>query len=408
MQETKVLFTDKSSKGICFQKISEFIKWAYIHDDENIIIDSEIEEIKVEDLYNLLDFIRFYKQVKRECQKQNEHYNELLLEENIPEINEALEELVRLNKDGKYLRATLAALGYRNLKDDNEYKYLSAALEIFQTSILIHDDIIDEAMVRRGKSTIPVAYMNKYNTPLTLNKNFKDKQNNFAQSMALCIGDLGFYIANQIIVKNYKKNPHLSDLLIFYNDMVINTCKGEMLDIVMPFKEEYFETNLDLEKKIFDIYKLKTAWYSVIGPYCLGMILSGMAKEEVAQVQKCLLNIGMAFQIQDDLLGVYGDEKVIGKSTASDIAEYKQTILYSYTMNTKYKAELQKYYGQALEKNDLNKAKELFIQAGAKEYAEKTMDSLFESSIKEIDNLDFINNKNILKGFIIYLKNRDK
>ena len=183
-----------------------------------------------------------------------------------------------------------------------------------------------------------------------------------------------------------------------------------MLDIVLPFKEEYFETDGNLEHKIMEIYKLKTAWYSVIGPYCLGLILGAAKEEDIKTMEDILLEIGVAFQIQDDLLGIYGDEKQIGKSITSDLEEYKQTILYSYTMNTKYKDELHKYYGKKIVPEEIKKVKEIFEKSGAKKYAENKMIELFKISEKQTDELDFINenNKSILKGFITYLKNRNK
>ena len=179
---------------------------------------------------------------------------------------------------------------------------------------------------------------------------------------------------------------------------------------ILPFKEEFFETDADLENKIFEIYKLKTAWYSVIGPFCLGLILAGITKEKIRQVETALLNIGIAFQIKDDLLGIYGNEKELGKPVGSDIEENKQTILYSYTMNTSYKNELKKYYGQKVTSESLQKVRKIFEDSKAKEYAEEKMNMLFTKSETEIEEMTFIgeNEKNILKGFIIYLRNRKK
>ena len=71
-------------------------------------------------------------------------------------------------------------------------------------------------------------------------QNFLMKKHSFANSMGLCIGDLGFYIANEIITTAYQDNPHLAQILSYYNQIIIKTCKGEMLDIILPFKEEYF------------------------------------------------------------------------------------------------------------------------------------------------------------------------
>lgn len=406
---TNIVFTENPRKNsICFKSILEFINWG-LKEDKHIKIKSEIEKINPEEINNLYEFLKFYKKAKTICQNQIKQYNQKLLNQNYEETKEATEEFVRVNQGGKYLRASLVGLGYQSAgKKDEDYKHLASALEIFQTSILIHDDIIDNATVRRGKDTIPASYNKKYQKPIKDNEHFQERKNNFSNSMGICIGDLGFYIANQIIINSYKNNPHFAHLLDYYNKVVIKTCKGEMLDIVLPFKEEYFKTKNNLEEKITEIYSLKTAWYSVIGPYCLGLILGGETENNIKQMEKILLKIGIAFQIQDDLLGIYGNEKQLGKSVTSDSEEYKQTILYSYTINTKYKQELQKYYGKKLKPKDANKIKEIFEISGAKKYAEDKMKQLFKTSAAKINKLDFIdkNNKAILQGFIIYLKNR--
>ena len=412
MIKQNILFTKTEEGENRFKNILDFITWAKKETEEKrIAVKSEIDEIKPEDIINLYNFINFYKQTKPICESVTEQYNEKLLNQKYEELKEAALEFTRINKDGKYLRASLVGLGYQTTnKEDNYYKDLASALEIFQTSILIHDDIIDNAKIRRGKETIPVSYAKKYQNPTINKETFQEKQNNFSNSMGICIGDLGFYIANQIIIRVYKDNSNFTKLLDYYNDMVINTCKGEMLDIILPFKEEYFETNQNLESKIMEIYKLKTAWYSVIGPYCLGLILGGAKDEHIKKMEEILLEVGIAFQIQDDLLGIYGDEKQIGKSITSDLEEYKQTILYSYTMNTKYKDDLHKYYGKKIKEKDKEKVKEIFEKSGAKKYAKNKMIELFKNSENQISKLDFISDKNksILKGFIIYLKNRNK
>ncbi len=408
----KILFTNKSKENTqCFTNVLDFISWTLKNNNQEIIVQSEIENIKPEDIKNLYEFLMFYKNTKEICNNQAKEYDNKLLNQNYEEIKEAAEEFVRVNQDGKYLRASLVGLGYQTAgKQDDNYKHLSAALEIFQTSILIHDDIIDNAKLRRGKDTIPVSYQKKYSNPIKENDTFETKKTNFSNSMGICVGDLGFYIANQIIVKSYKENPYLANLLEYYNEVVIKTCHGEMLDVILPFKEEYFKTTPQLEDKIIEIAKLKTAWYSVIGPYCLGLILGGIKENQIKIMEEILLKIGVAFQIEDDILGIYGDEKQLGKSITSDPEEYKQTILYSYTIKTNYKEELQKYYGKKLTKQEIDKVKEIFEKSGAKKYAENKMEELFQISEEQLNEIDFIDdkNKNILKGFIIYLKHRVK
>ncbi|MBR3362627.1 MAG: polyprenyl synthetase family protein [Bacilli bacterium] len=396
-----------------FTNINEFISWAFSNKDiilnNNFKIKSEINDIKEENVNNFISFLKYYTKVKKSCDNKNETYNITLRKlSNNKELKEALDEFVRMNEGGKFLRATLVALGYHSVSNyDDKYLDLALALEIFQTSILIHDDIIDKAKTRRGKDTIPESYIKKNKT--INSANFNEKRDDYAKGMALCLGDLGFYLAEEIMIKAYKKEEILSNILSYYHNVAIKTCLGEMIDIELPFKEEFYQNTNNLEEKIMEIYKLKTAWYSVIGPFCLGMILGKAKEEDIKEMEKLLLNIGIAFQIKDDILGVYGNDKYIGKSTNSDIEEYKQTILYSYTINTNYKDELLKYYGKSnLTEEEIAKVKEIFEKSKAKNYAENLMNKLFESSLNKLNNINFIKKefKEILIGFIIYLENR--
>lgn len=339
----------------------------------------------------LLSFISFYFPVLLKFENGIRKFNNNLQEptKNVL-INEALEHFAHLNSDGKFLRGTLIALGYQNGgKNDDAFLDLALAYETFQTSILIHDDAIDKGDTRRGKPTINNIYGEKFNQ--------LDDREHIASSLSICIGDLGFYMANQIIVSKYYNHPQLAAVLKYFNDVVMKTACGEFIDVYLPNVKQME----NIEPLIMDIYKLKTAVYTVTGPYCLGMILSGNSKKDVEKFESILMDIGVAYQIRDDIFGVYG--KYIGKSVTTDIEEFKQTILYSYTIGTSYKDELLKYYGKKVTKSELAIVRDIFIKSGAKEYAEKKMKMLFDRARRNIENSD-INNKNALLGLMVYLE----
>ena len=153
---------------------------------------------------------------------------------------------------------------------------------------------------------------------------------------------------------------------------------------------------------------MKTAKYTTLGPYELGLSLLG--KDISNNMREILTNIGICFQIKDDILGVFGDSKVIGKPNVSDIEEFKQTILYTYTINSKYKNELLKYYGNKIGEEELEIVRNIFKDSGALEYAENKMNDLIDKSIKMIDNEEELNvdTKSILKGLIIFIQERNK
>ena len=405
-------FLNSNSKVVTLKNSEDFLKWVMEErpfDKKVGFLGSSKEVGKMDAMYS---FLKYYYKIKQICENKMAFYNDLLSKEDNRFLEEALNQFISSNKGGKYLRATLVALGYQSFgKEDDDYLPLALALEIFQTSILIHDDIIDMADKRRGMDTIPVKYKKIYESPIRENETFDEKRNNVANSMALCLGDMGFYLANQIIVKNYSNNPKLSYLLEYYNDVAIKTCKGEMIDVVLPFYEEFYGYEEGLENQIMEIYKLKTSWYSVIGPFVLGGILSGLDKDNIHKLEDALINLGIAFQIKDDLFGIYGDENKIGKSAFSDSEEFKQTLLYSYTMNTSYKDELLKIYGKKnISPLELESIKHIFDESGAKKYSLDMMDKLFKESFEEILDLKFIdtNKKKILLGFAEYLKARSK
>lgn len=404
-----------NSRVIVLKNSSEFLKW--FNENKNNLkgkrigfyskeFSKDFEKVKV-----MNDFLNYYLKVKKQYSMRMDEYNEsLTLDSNNRFICEALELFKTSNSGGKFLRATLIALGYQCFKDDDKFLPLGMAFEIFQTSILIHDDIIDKADRRRGVPTIPVRYRNIYSEPKKKKNSFLDKQKQTADSMALCLGDLGFYLSNKIIVQNYKGDD-LSRVLDYYTDVVIKTCHGEMIDVILPFFAEFYGDDDNLEDHVMEIYKLKTAWYSVVGPFCLGAILGGLDEEKISVLEDALMNLGIAFQIKDDLLGIYGDEKAIGKSISSDISEFKQTILYAYAINTEYKDELLKIYGKSdLQKEDVLKVQDIFDRCGAKDYANAKMDEMFKTSFERILNINFIDSdkKKLLLGFAEYLRVRNK
>ena len=340
------------------------------------------------------EFKVFYKDNKELLENIIKKYNKDLLKENNDFIKDNLKQFVKLNSNGKRIRGILIMLGYYLKNDDIIYSIpLASAYEFFQTSILIHDDIIDNDNIRRGEKTIPFYNKEKY----------KIEDDNTYNSIGLCIGDLGLYYGNKIISDNYE-GKDLNNVLSLYNKTVIDTIRGEILDVVIPFKEKNNFKIKNLEEEIMNVYSLKTAYYTIVGPLSLGMKLSGFSNDEISKIEKFSHNLGVAFQINDDLIGIYKDDT--GKVIGSDIEEFKQTILYSYTKKTKYYDELMKYYGKILTPDSLKRVREVFEDSGAKEYAINLRNKLYNESRELLNDINFIENdkKEILYGLVDYLE----
>lgn len=306
-------------------------------------------------------------------------------------IKSSLEELKRLSQGGKKVRGYLVKLGQILCGiDDDSYVDLAAALEIFQTAILIHDDIIDEADKRRGMETINAKY-----------------EGHFGIAKGICIGDMGFFISYKIISELNINSDVKAEIMKIYARTVYNTVNGEITDVELPLQDINYHKNME-EKIIYDIYVNKTAWYTIIGPLLIGASSVGIDKDKKEKIIEAGTNLGIAFQIKDDLLGLYSDVLILGK-TLNDIKEGKQTIIYKYAIDNANDKELdiiKKYYGSpnlTIEENKI--ITDLFEKIGAKANAEKLVEKYTNKGIKIMEELDLYN-KDLFIDFAHYLLKR--
>ncbi len=359
---------------------------------------------QIKEYANLLEFFIYYKTKLKEFETELKKINKSFLENDNVIVIDAINKFINMNGDGKFLRGCLIDLGYKLTKNDDYAKTLSLAYETFETSILIHDDIIDNAHLRRNKETIHETYKDEF-------KKYNVENDNTNTSLALCIGDLGFFYTNEMITKKYKNDKNLAKLLSYYNNIVIKTIKGEIIDVALPFIEKNDKEHTLHEEDIMEIYRLKTSWYTVIGPFVLGMILGNSKAKDIETFEKVLEPLGIAFQIKDDILGIYSSKEILGKSVYSDIEEFKQTILYSYIKINRNDLldKLLKYYGKSITEEESKKVQELFENSGALEYATNKMNEMFNevyTNIKLMDIKEYT--KNILLGLILFLRLREK
>ena len=375
---------------------------------------------------NLETFRKFYEETYKRLEKKTHAYNRSLKKDDNPIIRPFMEDLADLNQGGKMLRGMLVVFGYqiaRHARGASDIDLpisdaLAQTFEMFQTGVLVHDDVIDNAAQRRGKITVHRRYEHRLDVRDIRMVSGIEKPQEIAKSVGICVGDLGIYYANKLLADSYGSDPALGQLISYFDDIVIQTIRGELLDVVLPYEiqdpgigEE--ERAKLLEKSIYDIYFLKTAGYSVIGPLHLGMILGGAEPKEMAALDRCARDIGIAYQIMDDILGVFADPKILGKDVGSDVAEYKQTILYMYvrTMKPEFAEELLQYYGKKhVTSRDIEQVQRIFEESGALAYAQSVLADHFESAERKISRMKFMDaeDKKILRGFISYCKGRRK
>ena len=164
------------------------------------------------------------------------------------------------------------------------------------------------------------------------------------------------------------------------------------------------------EKVIYDIYVNKTAWYTIIGPVLIGASSAGANEDDKQKLIDMGINLGIAFQIKDDLLGLYSDSKNIGK-TLNDIKEGKQTIIYKYAIDNASDDELKvikEYYGNPnITSKQCSIITNLFDKLGAKKNAENLVEEYTNKGIDIIMSMN-VKNKDLFIDFANYLLNREK
>ncbi len=328
-----------------------------------------------------------------------------------------------INSGGKMLRGVLANMGYY-ISGGTDVAYadeLALSLEIFQSSILIHDDLLDHGNTRRGKETVHVRIFNDFNiSNAKVLEDSPDIMKDLTNGVSVALGYLGLYMAYEKLIKEYGDNPNLVRLLHEYNDMVIKTVEGGIMDVIVPFQERYKEQVPFLNPKEIDPYELieqlallKTAYYTTMGPIILGMILNGAPQSQVDVVSNIMLDTGLAFQIQDDILGIYANWEDLGKDIGGDVEEFKQTFLYVFVKKNNPQAldELQKYYGKSnITFDDVKRVQDIFDETGAHKFAEDKMNFHYNRAKSNLEKSDFLSDeaKSLILGFILYLEQRKK
>jgi geranylgeranyl diphosphate synthase type I len=272
----------------------------------------------------------------------------------IPDIQNAHNAFIESLSGGKMLRGILVKLGYELIcgSVNKEIIKPAAAYEILHTSFLIHDDIIDQSTLRRGKPAMHIAL----------------GANHYALSQSICLGDLGFFLANQLISESNFPDGVKNKAVTLFNRIATDTILGEILDV------ELARSLVKKETDVLSLHKMKTALYTIVGPLSLGAIFAEAPKEKLSWIKKFGEHAGIAFQIQDDILGCFGNDKQIGKSVATDVEEGKNTLLISYAIqkaNQEQKKILKASYGQGpVTKGKLEQILKIFVQTGSLEYSQ--------------------------------------
>ncbi|MEK7598474.1 MAG: polyprenyl synthetase family protein [Patescibacteria group bacterium] len=282
---------------------------------------------------------------------------------------------------GKRARAVFMYYGYlaADGKDLEKIIKISISIEFIHIFLLIHDDIIDQDDKRHGITTIHKRYE-------SLGRKFLKTRDpeHFGNSMAIIVGDMIGAFGNRVIYESDFRPELIVKALHKLQNIVSMTCVGEMEDVYIENKGRA------TEKEIMSMYENKTAKYTVEGPLHLGAILGGADNELLNTLSRYSIPVGIAFQIQDDILGIFGNEEKMGKSVGSDVRQGKQTILVTKAYE-KASHDQKKILDSVLGKKDLtlknfDNFKKVIVETGSLEYAKKLASKLIKQGKEALEN----------------------
>ncbi|WP_026898029.1 polyprenyl synthetase family protein [Daejeonella oryzae] len=277
---------------------------------------------------------------------------------------------------GKRLRPASLLMAC-NLFSDNISKAIKPALgiEVFHNFTLMHDDIMDNAPLRRGKPTVH----KKWN-----------------QSVAILSGDVMLVEAYKLMMQ--VETEIIAQILGIFNDTAVGVCEGQQMD--MNF-ESVSEVNVE---QYINMIRLKTA-VLLGGALKIGALIGGSSLTDAELLYQFGENLGIAFQLHDDILDVYGDPEKFGKQVGGDILSNKKTfmLISARALATgELNNSLEKWL-EHTEKDPGNKVQavtEIYDQLGVKNLAEKEMMNFAEKAIRALEQVSAeTSKKEILRKF---------
>lgn len=312
-----------------------------------------------------------------------------LLEERLPGVSEGLEpvELYEpigyiLKLGGKRLRPILTLLAADAYGSADEAINQALAVEVFHNFTLVHDDIMDNAPLRRGKKTVHEKW--------DLNR-------------AILSGDAMMIQAYDLLIRNQEDKA--ASLLKVFNKVALEVCEGQQYDV-------NFETGENISQEDYlNMIRLKTS--VLLGAALeLGVVVANAPETDRKYLYDFGVKLGIAFQIKDDVLDVYGDPDKFGKQVGGDILANKKTLLMLHAME-KAKGddalELQQWLGrQDASEEKVAAITQLFTKLGAKHHATKVMEEYYMHAMASLEKTSMNEEKKQgFIGFADWLMHRD-
>jgi len=307
-------------------------------------------------------------------------------------------------RGGKRLRPTLMILGYRAAGGADVGKALDAALalEIFHNFVLIHDDVMDGDTTRYGGLNITGIYERRLQHNLS-----PARARHTAESIAILAGELNEAFTFDVLA-NLNATPDVKFAMMnHFQRILFETGAGQQLDVLSQTRKQLNLKNID------KVNYYKTAQYTITSPLQLGVIFNGDANGLLNSFSEFGRELGEAFQLTDDLLGMFGSSRQTGKPVGSDIREGKQTLLMFYAKRLckplNWKAIETRLGKSNLTSEDVKTVRNILKESGAQAKVAVAAEDHLQKALLLLEQMDIdAETKELLRLFSIYCVERKK
>ena len=290
-------------------------------------------------------------------------------------------------RSAKRVRASFVIYGYllgKELKNSRTQEFkteiekvwrVAEGVELVHTALLMHDDFMDQDKVRRGQPTTQ--------------EYFGKDDSHYGEAMAVCVGDAVLCLGYERVLTAGFEGEKTQKVMKQLLRGIAQTAFGQAYDVslakILSVTDPTSPDGLrGAGEKVMSLHRAKTALYTYENPLLMGGILADLTEPVLKILSEYSLQGGVAFQLQDDILGLYGDEDKTGKSSNSDLLQGKVTLLIVKVLEKgtedQKRAVMRVWGKQVAKKGDIQRAKEAIKESGAYEYSVKVAREMAEKA----------------------------
>lgn len=269
------------------------------------------------------------------------------------------ESLAHMTTGGKLIRPRLLIEAHRALGGTDERAAVDAAcaMQMLHIALVIHDDVIDNDTIRRGEANIS----GEFASEALARGAVASEADAWGDTTSILAGDLMLTLAHSLLARLDVDETKRRAVLDIFDDTVFESAAGEHADVWLSMHLE--------EARSHDVLAMidqKTAVYSFQAPLLIAAVLAGADRSLIDELAAISRQIGVIYQLRDDVLGLFGDERKTGKSNLSDLREGKETLLVTFARSDPAWAEVRSLFGDAmLSIADGNRLRSVIEESGA-------------------------------------------